>query len=135
MWRSGFRCITKTGKKIAQSKQGAPPHTKQLSLSRTGPVPDFSALLFSLPHLFIFPILVLKCSPFLLGCLGTHENDRHYQRHSDFPSCLSSSESGSGHQRNGVRVQKSCNLSPPFTSPVTEQAGWVSRARLCRVSL
>lgn len=53
--------------KIEYNKQATPPHMKQLSLSLTNPVPYFSALLFPLPHLFIFPLLFLKISSFLLG--------------------------------------------------------------------
>lgn len=41
------------------------------------------------------------------------KSDQDYQRHSDFPSCLSYSD-GFCYQRKDVHIQQSCNWSPTF---------------------
>lgn len=51
--------------KIEYSKQATPPHMKQLSLSLTNPVPDFSAPPLFFPFL-VFSFLLFSFKIFLL---------------------------------------------------------------------
>lgn len=118
LWMSGLGVYSRHEKsKSVASKQSALT-MKKLSLSLPNTVFNLSAPLqhtFFLPHLFIF-LLSLFWNFFFTRPSGWGplcKSDQDYQRHSDFPSCLSYSD-GFCYQRKDVHIQESCNWSPTF---------------------